>query len=630
VEGRVLWSGLVLDPAGGDAWSRPTHIPPTLSTGHFRRYGYSPVFLRFNYTVAVSPDGRLYRIGGVVYGLARPVVVTPPIERSSGGKEPRPSRLSGSVESYDLRTGRWRRHSPLRQERQLAAAAFGPEGKLYVFGGYGHKGSITQGSDETEESFARRSAEMRSFRESLSSVEVYDPATDRWEPRASMPQGLENAGAARGADGRLYVVGGDTSFSDPRSRDEVWVYDPCEDTWYEGPSLLQPRHGHAVIADPDGRIWVTGGVFTPEPGFLEALRQLGGSPSGRWLASVEMLDTRPFGAAGFRFAGRQRSDPRGALDDHAEHLDDTDARTRLVACQALGRLALSGDERLVKPLRQAAADSSAGVRACALEVLGRMHEGARSAAAVVEAGLQDDDAAVRWAAVEAWLRVARPSERTKAVGPLLAFLRDDDREVRLHAVWGLERVGPGGLAALRGALNDADHPFPAAVVEGLEAFGEQAAPALVEALDDTREVVREAAAGGLLLLAPNVPELSDELARNFNDDSALVRINMALSLARIGERSRPILMAALDHPRWDVRCSAAWALGELSAQKESVRALRSLAERGDPDKHIARLQKRAACEALARLGESDTAGCAQRRGSESSGPVRMLGGQEGR
>jgi hypothetical protein len=69
--------------------------------------------------------------------------------------------------------------------RGALAAAAGPDGQLYVFGGFTDiRGGI------------------------LSTVEAYNPATNSWTTRASMPTARGALAAAAGPDGQLYVFGG--------------------------------------------------------------------------------------------------------------------------------------------------------------------------------------------------------------------------------------------------------------------------------------------------------------------------------------------------------------------------------------------------------------------------------------
>lgn len=168
----------------------------------------------------------------------------------------------------------------MRRARQEFAGAFGTDGKLYVFGGYGHKGSVHQEDYETEEAFQAAAREMRAYgKEALRSVEVYDPATDTWSERSPMPEGRHAMAAALGADGKIYVVGGAVSYSEPVGSRSVFVYDPETDRWSEGPPLRHGRFHHAVAVDAMGRIYAVGGIVN------ESRHQRRGT------ASVEVLDT---------------------------------------------------------------------------------------------------------------------------------------------------------------------------------------------------------------------------------------------------------------------------------------------------------------------------------------------------
>jgi len=93
-----------------------------------------------------------------------------------------------------------------------------------------------------------------------------------------MPYGRHGMGAALGADGRIYVIGGALSYSKPRGRQEVFIYDTRTNSWDRGPSLNRARFHHAVAGGADGKIYVIGG---------HERKLLDNEPS----ASVEMLDT---------------------------------------------------------------------------------------------------------------------------------------------------------------------------------------------------------------------------------------------------------------------------------------------------------------------------------------------------
>ena len=92
---------------------------------------------RQSHTATTGPDGKIYVVGG--YGSK----AVPPPKAPDTSDRPLVQRergLLGTVEVYDPVTNTWTEKAPLHQARQMHAAAFGLDGKLYVFGGYGDIG----------------------------------------------------------------------------------------------------------------------------------------------------------------------------------------------------------------------------------------------------------------------------------------------------------------------------------------------------------------------------------------------------------------------------------------------------------------------------------------------------------
>lgn len=86
-------------------------------------------------------------------------------------------------------------------------------------------------------------------------VEVYDPQTNGWLPRAAKPTPVANAQAAA-VDGRIYVPGGTLASGAPSSALEI--YNPAADTWTSGPHLPQALAAYALAAH-DSRLYLVGG-----------------------------------------------------------------------------------------------------------------------------------------------------------------------------------------------------------------------------------------------------------------------------------------------------------------------------------------------------------------------------------
>jgi N-acetylneuraminic acid mutarotase len=130
----------------------------------------------------------------------------------------------------------WSTHAPLslgsRQEMGVAAL----DGKVYVVGG------------------------IDGSRQAIGTVEVYDPSTDRWTQRASLPDPMHHVNLAA-VNGKLYVVGALSGASFDAIGDTL-VYDPGADAWSPQSSMPSgtERGASGVAVLDDGRIVVAGGL----------------------------------------------------------------------------------------------------------------------------------------------------------------------------------------------------------------------------------------------------------------------------------------------------------------------------------------------------------------------------------
>jgi N-acetylneuraminic acid mutarotase len=137
--------------------------------------------------------------------------------------------------------GIWRTAAPMPTKRtEVAAAAL--DGKIYVVGGF-EKPSL---------------GNMLNFA-ITPSVEMYDPVTDRWTPKAPMPVGLHHVGTGV-VDGRLYVVGGysRSGFSVWNQVATVYAYDPATDSWTERAPMPTAR-GALSVTEHEGKLYAIGG-----------------------------------------------------------------------------------------------------------------------------------------------------------------------------------------------------------------------------------------------------------------------------------------------------------------------------------------------------------------------------------
>jgi N-acetylneuraminic acid mutarotase len=99
----------------------------------------------------------------------------------------------------------------------------------------------------------------------IASVEAFDPATNTWSTKASMPTPRALFGAAAVA-GTIYAIGGTTMGLDKLG--VVEAYDPATDTWSRKGDMPTPRNSLSAGA-VDGRIYALGGwgLDRPEGGW---------------------------------------------------------------------------------------------------------------------------------------------------------------------------------------------------------------------------------------------------------------------------------------------------------------------------------------------------------------------------
>jgi N-acetylneuraminic acid mutarotase len=164
-------------------------------------------------------NGQLYAVGGIDYG-----------DHSAG--------YSRTVEAYDPATDTWTTKAPmLRTRARLSVAVV--NGILYAIGGE---------SVDTLEGIPTA--------ETVRSVEAYDPATDSWTPKASLPLPVTGSAAAV-VNGIIYVAGG--GLSDATATVNVYAYDPSQDKWTVQPPMRTSR-SVATASALDGTLYVIGGL----------------------------------------------------------------------------------------------------------------------------------------------------------------------------------------------------------------------------------------------------------------------------------------------------------------------------------------------------------------------------------
>jgi N-acetylneuraminic acid mutarotase len=170
---------------------------------------------RYRFGTAVV-DGKIYSIGGL----------------TADG-------TVGANEVYDPATNTWETKSPMPTPRYYFAVAV-YDNKIYTFGGL----TATPIQNNTY----------------VGVTEVYDSATDTWETKTSMPTN-RSALCANVVDGKIILTGGivygpPPSFSSISEVTEV--YDPETDNWLTKASIPNPVCSYASTV-VDGKIYVVGG-----------------------------------------------------------------------------------------------------------------------------------------------------------------------------------------------------------------------------------------------------------------------------------------------------------------------------------------------------------------------------------
>jgi len=166
-----------------------------------------------------------------------------------------------STERYDPKTDTWKYMASMEIGRCYVAAAI-LNGKIYAVGG-----SATPAGPGGPGGGPG----------ALTSVETYDPTTDKWEVLPSKTNVARSSHAVAVAGGMLYAVGGEDGGANPVSYDSVERYDPTADTWTMMSSMNVPRCqvGAGVIS---GILFAVGGY--------NDRTQVG------WTSSVEKYDAK--------------------------------------------------------------------------------------------------------------------------------------------------------------------------------------------------------------------------------------------------------------------------------------------------------------------------------------------------
>jgi len=193
-----------------------------------------PMPLSSHHVAFTEYRGKIYAFGGFVLPASGPPAWVP---------------LNNAWE-YDPVADSWKALAPMPTKRgSPIAAAVGD--KIYVIGG----ATTPPGSNETAVHPARPHV-------SVGTVEEYDPATNTWRTRTSMPTPRNHATAGV-VNGKVYVIGGrvGAAFISAGSSnvDVVEEYDPATDAWGSARARMPSARSAMASGVYGGRIYVTGG-----------------------------------------------------------------------------------------------------------------------------------------------------------------------------------------------------------------------------------------------------------------------------------------------------------------------------------------------------------------------------------
>lgn len=194
-------------------------------------------------TRASMPTARamlaIVAVGGKIYAL--------------GGRS---DKVLSVVEAYDVRTDRWTAVAPLPQPRWGLMAAEAA-GKIFAIGGITGTGAA---------------------RQSVSSVDVFDNATNAWTPGKQVPTSLQSAAIATHG-GQIILAGGRAGAGNTgRATSVVHLYRPDASAWTVAPSLIEARTGAAAVV-VGSKLVVVGGASAGTPSPHIEILELG---SQRW------------------------------------------------------------------------------------------------------------------------------------------------------------------------------------------------------------------------------------------------------------------------------------------------------------------------------------------------------------
>jgi N-acetylneuraminic acid mutarotase len=193
----------------------------------------NPMPLASHHVSFTEYNGKIYAFGGFVPPTSGPPAWVP---------------IDNAWE-YDPRADTWKALAPLPTKRGSPVAVT-VGNKMYVIGG------ATVPPNTSEPSVLPTRPHI-----TVGTVEEYDPATNTWRERRSMPTPRNHATAGV-VNGKVYVIGGRVAgafIGVSTNVDVVEEYDPASDTWGAVRARMPTPRSALASGTVGGKIYVTGG-----------------------------------------------------------------------------------------------------------------------------------------------------------------------------------------------------------------------------------------------------------------------------------------------------------------------------------------------------------------------------------
>ena len=195
-----------------------------------------PMALPSHHVAITEFRGKIYAFGGFVLPPAGPAAWLP---------------VDNAYE-YDPAADTWKALAPMPTKRGAGIAAAAGD-KIYVIGG----ANVPPGAKDPAVHPAR-------VHQSVGAVEEYDPATNTWRARTSMPTPRNHMGGGT-VNGKIYVIGGRVGGAfisgGGNGIDLVEEYDPATDSWSAARARMPTARSAVAYGVLNGRVYIGGGEY---------------------------------------------------------------------------------------------------------------------------------------------------------------------------------------------------------------------------------------------------------------------------------------------------------------------------------------------------------------------------------